>query len=173
MRALLMLCAAALALTGCATSRSGDVYSREQARQVHTVERGVIETLRPIQIEGTSGAVGGVSGAVIGGVAGSTVGGGRGTTLATVAGALAGGLIGAAIEEGATKKQGLEMIVRLDNGQTIAVVQETQEGDSFSVGERVNVLTRNGVARVTSIANTPTSYVAPAAAPAQAPESAY
>ncbi|MDQ5904811.1 MAG: outer rane lipoprotein SlyB, partial [Pseudomonadota bacterium] len=56
-------------------------------------------------------------------------------------------IAGAAIEEGVTKKEELEITVRLDNGQQTAVVQEGDE--IFHAGERVRLLSGAGGTRVT------------------------
>jgi len=141
------LLVAILALGGCASSRSGSVYSRDQARQVQEVQMGVVDSVRQVQLEGTKSPVGTAAGAVVGGVAGSNVGSGKGSTIGTVLGAVAGGLIGSAAEEGVTRKPGLEITVKLDGGRMIAVTQEADE--VFRPGDRVRVLTGGGVTRVT------------------------
>ncbi|MCF6290600.1 MAG: glycine zipper 2TM domain-containing protein [Desulfobacterales bacterium] len=131
----LLLC---LALAGCASSRSGQVYTRDQARVTHTIERGTVIQVEPVQIEGTKSQVGTIAGVAVGGVLGSTIGQGRGRDVATVLGAVGGGLAGAAAEEELTKKAGLEITVSLDNGQTIVVVQEADL--LFHVNDRVRVI---------------------------------
>ena len=108
---------------------------------------GTVEGVRVVRLEGTRSPVGTLAGGVVGGVAGSTVGGGRGSTIAAVIGAVAGGLAGSAIEEGVTRKEGVEVTVRLDNGNMIAITQEADE--QFKPGERVRVLSGGGVSRVT------------------------
>ena len=133
-------------LAGCASSNSGDVYTREQTRQVQTVQMGIVESVRTVKIEGTKTPVGAAAGAVVGGVAGSTVGHGSGSTIAAVVGAVAGGLAGSAIEEGVTRKDGLEITVKLDNGTMLAIVQEADE--AFNPGDRIRVLEGGGVTRV-------------------------
>ena len=138
--------ACSMVLIGCAPSQSGSAYSRAQTRQVQEVQMGVVESVRQVQIEGTKTPIGAGAGAVVGGVAGSTVGGGRGRGIATVLGAVGGGLAGAAVEEGVTRRQGLEITVRLDNGRMLAVTQEADE--SFAPGQRVRILTGGGVTRV-------------------------
>ncbi len=80
----------ALLAGGCASSRSGEVYSRDHARQAQTVMMGTVESVKSVTIEGTKTPVGTAAGGVAGGVLGSTVGGGSGRTVATVIGALAG-----------------------------------------------------------------------------------
>jgi outer membrane lipoprotein SlyB len=88
-----------------------------------------------------------VGGGVAGGVLGSTVGSGRGSTIAAVVGALGGAAAGAATEEQITKADGLEMLVRLDSGRLVAVVQESDLW--FSPGDRVQVPTgSDGTTRV-------------------------
>ncbi|MBA3903676.1 MAG: hypothetical protein C0522_08395 [Rhodocyclaceae bacterium] len=143
--------AAAIALTallaGCASSQSGSAYERRQARQEMTVRLGVVEGVRQVTIEGTKSPVGAVAGAGIGGLAGSNIGGGRGATAGAILGAVAGGVAGAAVEEQVTRKNGLEITVRLENGQIIAVTQEADE--AFHPGERVRVLKGSGATRVT------------------------
>ncbi len=133
-------------LAGCASSNSGGVYSREQTRQVQTVRMGIIESVRTVKIEGTRSQVGTAAGAVVGGVAGSTIGHGKGSVVGAVAGAVAGGLAGSAIEESVTRKDGLELTVKLDNGPMLAIVQEADE--QFHPGDRIRVLEGGGVTRV-------------------------
>jgi outer membrane lipoprotein SlyB len=138
----------ALAATGCQSTLTGESYSRSEARKVQTVQYGTVEYLRPVQIEGTKTPVGAGAGAAVGGIAGSSVGSGKGAAVASVVGAVAGGVAGAAAEEQVTKRQGVEITVRLNSGQTIAVVQEVAPGVSFRVGDRVRVLTVNGTTRI-------------------------
>lgn len=138
--------AAAIVLGGCASSMSGSAYPRAQARQAMEVRMGVVDSVRPVQLEGSESGTGTLAGAIIGGVAGSNVGGGKGAIIATILGAVAGGMTGTAIEEDVTKKPGLEITVRLDDGRLLAVTQEADE--TFRPGDRVRVLTGRGTTRV-------------------------
>ncbi len=146
---LVSLSAAMLGLGGCASNLSGESYSRAEARSVQTVRYGTIESLRPVRIEGTKTPIGTGAGAVIGGIAGSGVGGGRGSAVATVVGAVAGGMLGSAAEEGITRADGVEIVVREDDGSLRAYVQQVEPNQIFRVGQRVRVLTVNGTSRVT------------------------
>lgn len=139
--------AASAFITGCASTSSGSVYSGGQARQEQTVRMGVVESVRQVTIEGSKSGVGTIAGGVVGAVAGSNVGRGKGSTIGSVLGAVAGGLAGNAIEQGTTKKQGLEITVKLDNGQLRAITQDADE--SFRPGERVRLLSGGGATRVT------------------------
>ena len=137
---------AAILLAGCAGSQSGSAYSRTQTRGEMHVRMGIVESVRTVLIEGTQSGVGAVAGGVVGGVAGSNVGQGRGSTVGSVLGAVLGGVAGQAIEERASKKDGLEITIKLDSGQIIAVTQEADE--QFHAGEKVRVLSGSGVTRV-------------------------
>ncbi|MEO8418690.1 MAG: glycine zipper 2TM domain-containing protein [Methylophilaceae bacterium] len=143
---LITILALSALLGACASSNSGSVYSRDEARKVQTVRTGVVESVRQVKLEGTKSPVGTVAGGVVGGVAGSTVGGGKGQAIATVLGAVVGGLAGSAAEEGLTRKDGIEITVKLDSGSMLAIVQEADE--RFNLGERVRVLESRGVTRV-------------------------
>lgn len=134
-------------IAGCASSNSGDVYSRGETRRVQTVKMGVVEGIRLVKIEGTKSPVGTGAGAVVGGVAGSSVGHGKGSMIGAVIGAVAGGLAGSALEEGVTRKDGVEITVKLDTGTMLAIVQE-DSGEKFAPGERVRVLESGGETRV-------------------------
>ena len=138
---------ASAVVSGCAGTSSGSVYSGGQARQEQTVRMGVVESLRQVSIEGSRSGVGAVAGGVAGGIAGSNIGGGKGSTIGSILGAVAGGVAGNAIEQGATKKQGLEITIKLDNGELRAITQEADE--VFRPGERVRLLSGGGVTRVT------------------------
>jgi outer membrane lipoprotein SlyB len=143
---LLAALAAAGTLAGCATSKSGDVYSRGETQKEQSVRLGTVESVRPVTIEGTRSGIGAASGAVVGGVAGSGVGQGRGSSVAGVLGAVGGGVAGQAIEEGTTRRRGVEITVRLESGELRAIVQE--ENDKFVAGQKVRLLTAGGVTRV-------------------------
>lgn len=134
-------------LAGCASSQSGSAYERRQARQEMTVRLGVVESARQVTLEGTNSSVGTIAGAALGGLAGSTMGKGRGSTAGAIVGAVVGGVTGSAAEEHLTRKNGVEITVRLENRQLIAVTQEADE--LFRPGERVRVLKGSGATRVT------------------------
>ncbi|MHB8919954.1 MAG: outer membrane lipoprotein [Halothiobacillus sp.] len=137
-------------LGGCVTPMSSDVYGRSAAMQMQTVQYGTIEGLRGVQIAGTQSPVGVIGGAVVGGLLGSGVGRGLGRNLATVGGAIAGGVAGSAIQEGVTQQNGVEIVVRLDNGRTVSIVQAVG-AQMFSLGQRVQVVTApDGTSRVTA-----------------------
>lgn len=134
-------------IAACASSNSGSVYSRDEARKVQTVKTGVVESVRQVKLEGTKSPVGTVAGGAVGGIAGSSIGGdGKSGAVGAVIGAVVGGIAGAMAEEGITRKDGLEITVKLDGGGLIAIVQEADE--VFKAGEKVRILENGGVSRV-------------------------
>jgi outer membrane lipoprotein SlyB len=134
-------------LSACASSNSGGVYSRDEARRVQTVRTGVVESVRQVKLEGTKSPVGTIAGGAVGGIAGSSVGQGRGSAVAAVIGAVIGGLAGSAAEEGLTRKNALEITVKLDGGGLVAIVQEAD--DEFKSGDKVRLIESGGTTRVT------------------------
>ncbi len=137
-----------LMLTGCYTpSSSGAVYTSGQTGREQTVRMGVVESVRQVTIEGTRGEIGTLAGGAVGGIAGSDVGGGKGSGVGAILGAVVGGVAGSTIERGVTQKKGVEITVRLDNGELRAIAQEADE--EFRPGERVRLVTGGGKTRVT------------------------
>ena len=137
--AVLSLFLLATVLSACTqSSRSGNVYSRDQARVTHSVYYGTIQRVEDVVIEGTTDGLGTVAGGAMGGVLGSTVGGGSGRAIGAVGGAIIGGLAGAAAEKEMTTTQGVELEVQLDNGEILAIVQEKDA--EYRVGDHVRVL---------------------------------
>ena len=145
-----MLSSVAL-ISGCTKpSASANVYTYGQAQRDQVVRNGTIVGVRPITLQNdrTSGA-GVVAGGAVGGVIGSTVGGGTGRTLAVLGGAILGALAGDAVEERAGKKDGLEITVRLDNGETRVIAQEADV--PLVLNQRVQVVSGAGPTRVTPV----------------------
>ncbi|MEP7062729.1 MAG: glycine zipper 2TM domain-containing protein [Betaproteobacteria bacterium] len=141
--------AAASMLAACAPAQRGDVYEYRQGMRAQTVEMGVIESVRYVQLGAPNTGVGTVGGAAIGGIAGSTIGGsGRANAAGAIAGAIIGGVVGNAVENNANQRNGIEVTVRLDSGQMIAIPQENA-GENFRPGDRVRVLSDGRTTRVT------------------------
>jgi len=147
---LILPLSAALLLGACATGKSGDVYTRDQVRQVQTYKVGVIESLREVRIEGTQSQVGTTAGTIVGGIAGSGASQGRTGQVTAVLGAVVGGMVGAAAEEGYTRENGMEIGIKLEDGSHISVVQAKSVNDeAFKIGETIRVIESAGVTRVT------------------------
>lgn len=141
-----------VAMSGCAyNSSSPDVYTASQAQREETVRMATVESVRGVKISSNNGqpsGLGAIGGGALGAVAGSAIGGGRGSILTGIVGGLAGAVAGNAVENTAAVKSGLEITVRLDNGDMRAITQ-TATGEVFQAGERVRLLSSGGVTRVT------------------------
>ncbi|MDH3647356.1 MAG: hypothetical protein OER80_11335 [Gammaproteobacteria bacterium] len=138
----------AATLSGCLAKLTGDHYGRHEARVPQKVTYGTVERLRLVQIEGTKSRIGPIIGAIIGGEVFKDVGDGHGGHIMETVGAAAGGVAGAAAEEGVTRRGGVEISVMLRNGDEIAVVQEIDPRVDFRVGDNVRVLFLDGYSRV-------------------------
>lgn len=139
-------------LAGCANGDifSGDVYTADRAKQVQTVTYGTIQSVRHVKIQAEdSGLLGTVGGAVVGGLLGSTVGGGTGRSLAAAGGAIAGAVAGKTINDKINQVNGVELEIRKENGEVIAVVQKADP--SYREGARVRMSQGNGKVNVAVI----------------------
>lgn len=144
-KALLAAGLAALTLAGCASTQSGDVYSRHETRREMYIRTGVVESMRPVRLQGARSGVGSSAGAVIGGIAGSGLArDGAGMVIGAVIGAVAGGILGNAVEENTTQSTAMEYIIRLSSGQVVAVVQEGGLDGSIRPGDRVRLMSGSG-----------------------------
>jgi outer membrane lipoprotein SlyB len=144
----IFLWAAAFLLAGCASSLDGGTYGRDEARREMRIEFATVESVRPVQLEGARTHIGSLAGAALGGIAGSAIGSGSKESAAgAVIGGVAGGIAGNAIEEAITRKPGVEITVKLTNGEYRAVVQQ-DEGENFQPGEQVRLVSGSGATRI-------------------------
>ncbi len=145
----ILLLSAPFFLLGCASDKGGDVYSRDQVRQVQHFRVGTVESVHKVRIEGTRSQVGTTAGTIVGGIAGSGASGGKTGEVAAVIGAVVGGMVGAAAEEGYTREDGIEMAIKLESGEYISVVQQASKTEVINAGDKVRVIESDGVTRVT------------------------
>lgn len=146
---LMPLAIVGLLFSSCAQdSLTGDTYSRSEAGQAQSVRTGRVTAVRYVKIEGGN-KTGAVLGGVGGGVLGNQIGSGSGRAAATVGGALLGTAVGSHVEQNVNSRQGIEITVKLDQGGSVAIVQEVNPRESFEVGDRVRVLFSGGRDRVT------------------------
>lgn len=150
--ALIFLASSPLVMGGCAANLGANHYSRGEARQTMSIRFATVVSVRRVQIEGTKTPIGATAGAVSGGVLGRAVGDGMGGSISrsigTVLGGVAGGVGGAAAEEAVTRSDGVEITVKLENGEYLAVVQQ-DSGENFQSGERVRLVGGGKATRVT------------------------
>lgn len=142
---LVTLLAATTALTGCANSDvySGDVYTKDRAKQVQTVSYGTIVSTRPVKIQADNhSTLGTIGGGVVGGLIGSTIGGGTGSDIAAAGGAIVGAAAGKAIGDKLNQVDGVELEIKKESGEAIVVVQKASS--TFVPGARVRMTQGNG-----------------------------
>jgi outer membrane lipoprotein SlyB len=138
-------------LAACAAPSPGGTYSRRDVQRAWTVEQATVADVNQVDIEGTrTTGIGQIGGGAIGWSLGRTVGHGSGRVVGGVVGGVVGAVAGEQIERSARKQKGYEIVVDLDKGGSIAIVQPADQ--SFAAGERVRVYTRrDGSARVAKL----------------------
>jgi outer membrane lipoprotein SlyB len=141
-----VLAAAALSLTAACATSGPESYSQREVGATESVSYGTVESVRPVKLNEDHAPVGTIAGAAVGGLLGNQIGHGGGRGIATILGAVGGGFAGNAIEHKATEQNGEEVVVRLNTGATIAVVQGSSQ--SFQRGDRVRVLSGAGASRI-------------------------
>ncbi|MCL2875767.1 MAG: hypothetical protein FWF12_05655 [Betaproteobacteria bacterium] len=149
--AIALLSVLSLPIGGCVSDLGGNDYSRVEARRVMTVRFAIVDSVRPVKMEGTRTPLGSMAGGVAGGAIGNSFGG-SGTTsslVGTVIGFVAGSLGGAALEEAATSKQGVEITVRLEGAGGYLAIVQADGGENFEPGERVRLIGDAQATRVT------------------------
>lgn len=112
--------------TGTAAGTSAAVnHSKAQLSQPICANCGTVESVTPLQRDGTAGGVGAVAGGVLGAVVGNQIGDGNGKTLATILGAVGGGFAGNTVEKKMKKETVYQVQVRMEDGSTHTVEQST------------------------------------------------
>lgn len=99
---------------------------------------GVVESTREITTRAEGSGVGAAGGAVVGGLLGNQIGGGRGKDVMTVVGAIGGAVAGNQIEGQVKATRSYEITVRLNDGSTRAIHQETQP--RWRAGDHVKIV---------------------------------
>lgn len=96
---------------------------------------GVVVSVTPIKQQGQATGVGAVAGGVLGAAVGNQIGGGSGRTAMTVLGAIGGGVAGNEVEKNVRATTSYSVKVRLDDGtlRTLTLAQPP------AVGARVQV----------------------------------
>lgn len=140
-----------MTLTGCTPSLSPNIYDTANAGQIQHVAQGVVVSSRIVRVSdsGTNVGVGTVAGGALGAIAASQIGQGNGSLAAGIGGALLGGIAGGHAQQGLTRQNGIEYVIRLHNKSLISIVQGLRP--SFNRGQHVLVqYGKGGRSRVTA-----------------------
>ncbi|OBU34286.1 glycine zipper 2TM domain-containing protein [Photobacterium kishitanii] len=145
-----VIIASTLGLAGCAANPYGNAYNVNDARQMQQIYYGTVVRTQAVTLNGNGNGIGTLAGGAIGGILGSGVGGGKGAEIATIGGALLGGFLGNEAGNQATKRNGVNLTIKMDSGRTVSIVQQVNPQVMFHAGERVQVnLSDDGTSRVT------------------------
>jgi outer membrane lipoprotein SlyB len=118
---------------------SGSVYNRSEMGSPQYFTKGVIVSVRDVEVKGTESGAGAVAGATAGGLAGSTLGESTATrALGALGGAVIGGIMGHATENVITSGDASEFIIQPDEGEPYAIVQINDE--ELKAGENVLIM---------------------------------
>lgn len=121
------LSATTVLLSGCGKQISPNTYSEAHVGEASRTFRGIVVSVREVNIQAheriQDNTTGGLIGGVAGGVAGAQFGQGRGQLAAGAAGALLGAAVGAFAEQEMSGQTGLEYVIELANGEMRTVVQ--------------------------------------------------
>ena len=137
--------------SGCTLPSSRRLVPSGQANVLQHADLGTVTSVRAVNIEGRKGQIGLFGGGLVGSAAAS---GGSGVSGALVkaAGTVVGAVGGQASEEALTRQRAQEITIRLDDGRTVSITQESATG-LFMDGDRVRVINGGGSARVVLATN--------------------
>lgn len=133
----LPLCLAAL--SGCETAGTTTYQTVPASANVtrDASQYGTIVEMRRVAVnDAGSRAAGAVAGGLVGGLIGNQFGGGSGRDIATGVGVIGGAVAGSQIAGTANNRTAQQWIVRLEDGRTIGVIQDT----AFRIGQQVRVV---------------------------------
>ena len=162
MKKVLMLIALISLCAACAPRNSLNQYSEGDVGISTWVEFGTVVHVRKVRIKGeqsgTGGTIGGISGAAIG----SSIGSGKGNVGAMLGGAALGVAAGMVAEGLVKDRDGYEYTVTKENGATITLAQNLNEGEQvLTVGQRVMVQSSGSYQRAIPAEALPTSIKRP------------
>lgn len=129
-------------------------YERNQAVPVEKVEFGQVTSIKNITqkqlVEDQGSGWKTFGGALIGGVIGHQFGGGRGKGVATALGALLGAGVGETYRDNNYYQELklVELMINLDDGQQIMVIQDLDPSMIFNINDQVRVVYLQGYVRV-------------------------
>lgn len=129
-------------------SLTGTSYTRDEARGSMQIQKGVIVDIQQVSIEKEQTGIGAVAGSAIGAIAASGKDGAAERRILQVLAGIAGGVMGEFIERKSTTRDGYELVVDLNSGESISIVQQEDINMPFQVGDVVRIVERGNTVRV-------------------------
>ncbi len=126
-----------LVLCSCSPSRSGRVYSFDDAQRALEVSYATVASVQEVRIEGKRSPAGSIGGTAMGASIGYGVIQGPFRPAVMIASGLIGMTVGPWVEERIKRKRAYEIELRGDDGRTSVLVQEDDQ--EFRPGERVRI----------------------------------
>ncbi len=118
---------------------AGNPVIEWDGRGAKKIEFGRVVEARPVTIEGSRTGIGALGGAVTGAVVTRPTRATPGQLVVTAAGTVTGAVVGRKYEEVMTRREGQEILVRLDEGPIVTVTQGVEEG-YFQTGDVVKIV---------------------------------
>jgi len=112
-----------------------------------TFKTATVQSVRSVDLEGHSSVLGSLTGSILGSIAGASISNSRMSGLNSFIGGVLGSFAGMAAERAVTSEDGIEITVKLDEGDIIAIVQDDET--QFSPGDKVKVIDGHDGTRVT------------------------
>ena len=123
-----------------------EIVDRSAAQRMQTVIFATVVSVDRVILAG-DGNTGAIAGAIIGATAGSSVTDSETESdIAGVLGALVGSALGSKAGDAATRKPAIELLLDLDSGKTVSIIQEAGEY-AFATGQRVKIIKNQGKSR--------------------------
>lgn len=116
-----------------------------QAQTLQTIRNGEVVSVDEVQITERATGRGAQTGATVGAIAGYAAAGHGDRWLGSLLGGAVGGAAGGAAEKASKKRPGLQLVVRLDNGEEVGVqvplAKKKKNQVSYAPGDRVRLMT--------------------------------
>ncbi|USE38366.1 hypothetical protein [Endozoicomonas sp. SCSIO W0465] len=131
-----------ITLGGCSSPNPyGDNYGAGDVQTIQQVYYGTVLKVEPVTIDASTqtNTIGTIAGVAIGGILGSEIGHGGGSALGAIGGTLLGGYVGSKASEDLGQRNGVNLTIRLEDGQVISIVQAADPDMMFGPGEQVQI----------------------------------
>ncbi len=153
LKAIIFLLVSGLLLAGCSTAPSDPPVSKNKPgtikhESITEIQTGMVTAVKKVTLLGKRSGAGNTVGRTVGAIAGGAVGSGYGSVAGSILGSVFGGAVGASADSQLQRKPGLEIVVRLDNGQHVTVTQFADK-EIFRAGDHVKLVMKDGEAHVT------------------------